>query len=124
MSTLQGTNVEQGLPISFQSNSNINGDVIDTFRRVQDNHENTAQRFLQGSAPNSADRKNGDEAASKTTFFESPYWPGQHGEFKSRGLLDSNSTQQYSANLNSKGRKGADVGEGEMMQKSLMEQFG
>ena len=67
----------------------VNGenDVIETFRKVGDPQEGTMQRILASRGVNSA--QNSDEANSKTTFFESPYWPGQH-DFKSRCLQDSN----------------------------------
>ena len=67
--------------------------VIETFRRplnINNPYENTANRLL-ANGVDSANRNRDDNEGSKTTFFESPYWPGQH-EFKSRGLLDSNST--------------------------------
>ena len=40
-STMNGNGLVQGIPIAFQ-NDNNQGDVIETFRKVQDNHESTA----------------------------------------------------------------------------------
>ena len=85
-----------------------NPTVIETFRGLPDSsHSETKvaeeaifaqkQEILARQGLTSAGSK---EGCSKTTCFESPYWPGQH-DFKSRGLLDSNSTYQNSAtNLN------------------------
>ena len=118
-STLQGDHV-----FNQAFAGQIGTGVIETFRRPLNNpYEMTAHRLL-GHGVDSANRNKDDNEGSKTTFFESPYWPGQH-EFKSRGLLDSNSTAQHS-NLNSQQRK-KDIDEkpnGGGERRSLMENFG
>ena len=80
-----------------------NPTVIETFRGIPDSSslsETKAaeqeifaqkQEILARHGLTSAGSKESNVAGSKTTCFESPYWPGQH-DFKSRGLLDSNST--------------------------------
>ena len=49
-------------------------EVIDTFRKFPNDQEAVARHIL-SSAVSSAHGKE-EEANSKTTFFESPYWPG------------------------------------------------
>ena len=69
------------------SGSAKNEEVIDTFRKVG----NPATAEVLGSREVSSTHGKEEHTGSKSTFFESPYWPGQY-DFRSRGLLDSGSS--------------------------------
>ena len=85
------------LPQPFIGNRN---NEVETFRKNGLENSDEANRGI-----NSTQRKKAHNG-SQSTFFESPYWPGQH-EFKSKGLLDSNSTFHNSqANGTEEGRHG------------------
>lgn len=94
-STLQAASMlpHQNLAFVGRGTGGARNEGIDTFRgNPYLINEGSSHKIL--SRPvNSA--HSGDDPGTKTTFFESPYWPGSQ-PFVSRGLLDSNSSAQKS----------------------------
>ena len=91
-STLQNEQVFYNRPVFHASHEHSDG--IETFSKFPQGQD-TATRNILNSGVSSAHGKE-ECTGSKTTCFESPYWPGGQHEFKSRGLLDSASTMQLS----------------------------
>ena len=56
-----------GLPKNYE---------IETFRKINLEFEGTAQNALAGARGLSSAHGNGEQTGTKTTNFESPYWPG------------------------------------------------